>query len=71
MSEAWQGMNKMGRCGRVATGAAVVIRLNEDSIEQMDLLGNWMVDPRLEIRLGQRSKEGISPWKLKMLIWRS
>lgn len=71
MSEAWQGMNKMGMCGKVATGAAVVIRLNEDSIEQMDLLGNWMVDPRLEIRLGQRSKEGISPWKLKILIWRS
>lgn len=50
MSEAWQGMNKMGMQGRVAAGAAIMIRLNEDTIEQTTLLVNWVVDPRLEIR---------------------
>lgn len=45
-------MNNVGVCGRVATGAAVLIRLNEASVEQMNLLVNWRVDPSLEIRQG-------------------
>lgn len=68
MSEAWQGLNKMGMHGRVAAGAAIMIKLNEDTVKQMALLVNWAVDPRLEIRQRHWGEEGILPWKLKILI---
>lgn len=56
MSGAWQGINKTGMPGRVATGAAITIRLNEDTVEQMALLVNWAVNPRLEIRQNVRAR---------------
>lgn len=65
MSEAWQGMNNVGVCGSVATGTAVLIRLNEASVEQTNLLVNWTVDPRLEMRHGHRNEGDISLWKLE------
>lgn len=58
MSEAWHGINKMGMPGRVATGAAITVRLNEDIAEQMPLLVNGAVNPRLEIRQNVRVRRG-------------
>lgn len=63
-------MNNVGVCGRVATGAAVLIRLNEASVEQMNLLVNWRVDPSLEIRHRHRHEGDISLWRLKTVIWK-
>lgn len=50
MSEAWQGLNKLGRDGRAATGAAIMIQLNEDTLQQTAPLLNGAVDPRLKMR---------------------
>lgn len=58
MSEAWRGLDKMGMPGRVATGAAITIRLNEDRVKQVALLVNWTVNPRLEVRQNVRARRG-------------
>lgn len=69
VSEAWQGVNKLGRDGRAATGAAIMTRLNEDTLQQTAPLLNGALDPRLEMRGWCWGEERISPWKLKVLIW--
>lgn len=48
----------MGMPGRVATGAAITIRLNEDRVKQVALLVNWTVNPRLEVRQNVRARRG-------------
>lgn len=49
VSEAWQGVNKLGRDGRAATGAAI-IPLNEATLQQTAPLLNGALDLRLEMR---------------------
>lgn len=61
LSEAWQGVNKLGRGGRAATGAAI-IPFSEDTLQQTAPLLNGALDP-------SDGGERISPWKLKILIW--